>query len=111
MEVHSQSTVSAQMVTPSDGTDSLIEVRIIASRERLHTEEHSAGQPGPQTYPVSSTQIPGASNTCPGRRDLLGSQVPQFVRQHVFHGQRSAREQLCLLYTSPSPRDGLLSRM
>src|SRR5680860_930753 len=43
MEVHSQSTVSAQMVTPSDGTDSLIEVRIIASRERLHAEEHSAG--------------------------------------------------------------------
>src|SRR5660398_215996 len=65
MEVHSQSTVSAQMVTPSDGTDSLIEVRIIASRERLHAEEHSAGQPGPQTYPVSSTQIPGESNTCP----------------------------------------------
>src|SRR5660398_273513 len=86
MEVHSQSTVSAQMVTPSDGTDSLIEVRIIASRERLHAEEHSAGQPGPQTYPVSSTQNPGESNTCPGRRDLLGSQVPQFVRQHVFHG-------------------------
>ena len=37
-----------------------------------------------------------------------GVAVGQFVHQHQG---RPGREQACLLYTSPSPRDGLLSRM
>ena len=30
---------------------------------------------------------------------------------HIIHALRQAKPKTCLLYTSPSPRDGLLSRM
>ena len=33
------------------------------------------------------------------------------VEEHHLHEVNSLMEQDCLLYTSPSPRDGLLSRM
>ena len=46
----------------------------------------------------------------------LGGQVAQFraARRHPRHAGRLAQQadlRVCLLYTSPSPRDGLLSRM
>ena len=33
------------------------------------------------------------------------------VIEPVAVGKKTAKEKICLLYTSPSPRDGLLSRM
>ena len=35
----------------------------------------------------------------------------QEVRFRVFYDELGARRSACLLYTSPSPRDGLLARM
>ena len=32
-------------------------------------------------------------------------------REHLLGGEQAEQGQGCLLYTSPSPRDGLLSRM
>ena len=36
--------------------------------------------------------------------------IPQVINDYV-DGQRNTLSNICLLYTSPSPRDGLLSRM
>ena len=45
----------------------------------------------------------------------LSGTVDETALRHVLHGfdgaGATARVQGCLLYTSPSPRDGLLSRM
>ena len=37
--------------------------------------------------------------------------TPEFVRDEVAKGRAIIPANICLLYTSPSPRDGLLSRM
>ena len=41
----------------------------------------------------------------------IAPRLPQSVRAYLQQGVRGARPETCLLYTSPSPRDGLLSRM
>ena len=33
------------------------------------------------------------------------------AKQQARRGRRRVKKNVCLLYTSPSPRDGLLSRM
>ena len=44
--------------------------------------------------------------------DQVGGLGPAHVAQHHFGREDlGARVHVCLLYTSPSPRDGLLSRM
>ena len=43
-------------------------------------------------------------------RDKLESHLTAAVRRGIIDSQRGLYN-LCLLYTSPSPRDGLLSRM
>ena len=44
------------------------------------------------------------------RADLLVCDVPDY-RHLTYHFGINHVEKVCLLYTSPSPRDGLLSRM
>ena len=46
-------------------------------------------------------------------KELYGQQVGLPVDSHGFieHVKNWLNEEICLLYTSPSPRDGLLSRM
>ena len=44
-------------------------------------------------------------------QDNLGTQRFDFIQQVIKFNQLDARLDACLLYTSPSPRDGLLSRM
>mgnify|MGYP003379406564 CR=1 FL=1 len=47
-----------------------------------------------------------------GKKSAVKTVVPEVVRVYQFEGQRHVRDlRTCLLYTSPSPRDGLLSRM
>ena len=42
---------------------------------------------------------------------LNGNQYPASIYTLWTEAERNAIAQTCLLYTSPSPRDGLLSRM
>ena len=37
--------------------------------------------------------------------------LPLIEYGHIDYGENKIQEAVCLLYTSPSPRDGLLSRM
>src|SRR5665647_2479456 len=45
------------------------------------------------------------------QKDLHGGVLQHAHARVDLAVERRARDQLCLLYTSPSPRDGLLSRM
>ena len=46
-----------------------------------------------------------------GIKDSLSIEVEQFEIPHTRYAINSSNNTICLLYTSPSPRDGLLSRM
>ena len=46
-----------------------------------------------------------------GARVVARAWVDSEYRQRLLSDATSAISELCLLYTSPSPRDGLLSRM
>ena len=67
---------------------------------------------------ISKTNLPGTSHfTCFLRGELVGEwgEVGEKRAQYRIHaveqGQTLQSALTCLLYTSPSPRDGLLSRM
>ena len=49
----------------------------------------------------------------PGLNALFGLEYKNYANEHaeIFSSENSDRAFDCLLYTSPSPRDGLLSRM
>ena len=63
--------------------------------------------------PITSDPYNQASFFAPGSVDTQGAfAAQQAAQQNAYNqamNQRSAN--ICLLYTSPSPRDGLLSRM
>ena len=46
-----------------------------------------------------------------GLDDILGGGIPEFSFNIIAAAPDCGKTTLCLLYTSPSPRDGLLSRM
>ena len=65
----------------------------------------------------SAADLPEADSITPVAIDLVagldeGMKLPELDRVDVLvHAAARATKYSCLLYTSPSPRDGLLSRM
>ena len=87
------------------------------------TVPHFAGQLLAQAAGVPMTHV-AYKGGAPAAQDLIGGQVPLMVDtasetiEHHKSGKvrilavtGETRTKACLLYTSPSPRDGLLSRM
>ena len=44
-------------------------------------------------------------------KDKFFEDTKNLTDKELFDGMKTEKAELCLLYTSPSPRDGLLSRM
>ena len=66
-------------------------------------------QLSPDTSRQGASALPNRISTTPR---VIGSDKATIV-DYVFYGSEVAIQEVkgCLLYTSPSPRDGLLSRM
>ena len=72
---------------------------IIGSKDPVHPNDHcNMAQSSNDTFPTAMHIA-----TAMASRDVL---IPGLEKL-----EKSLRNKICLLYTSPSPRDGLLSRM
>ena len=61
--------------------------------------------------PLKHVIVGKADGCCiPAPEPALDAKVPEDSDMKGSHGPRT-KDTVCLLYTSPSPRDGLLSRM
>ena len=91
------------------------------SRVRVHLSERTAKVPGIGFVAITRVRHPWhlvfEADLPEYRHFMVGRRKPAFRARRHFEvrqeakASRTLREYGCLLYTSPSPRDGLLSRM
>ena len=105
---------SVAVHSPCDADDSLPSVDVIRAAQRKAVADLGDNL---RSFPTTFGQVSLADDLFRvrvGSRDVLwipsGDKALQ-VRLMVCAHMRSAGHRGCLLYTSPSPRDGLLSRM
>ena len=81
--------------------------RIAAIVARIVAE--AGGRPAAIKYPTLSAMLPWLQAACPNVRWVhVARPLEESIQSLIDRSQRPGH---CLLYTSPSPRDGLLSRM
>ena len=82
----------------------------------IHASEISMRE-GPAVESISALVHEGQSLVVQVTKDPIGSKGARLTTQlsipsrYLVYMPRTAHVGICLLYTSPSPRDGLLSRM
>ena len=77
----------------------------VLSKSQALYEDRTAEGYQPYQGPTMAEFTPEQQQAFTGIAGLAGQQAPKFAEAEQL------TRQACLLYTSPSPRDGLLSRM
>ena len=93
----------ALVVTPNLDEASLLVGRPLATEEAMQAAAQELLAKGARAVLLKGGHLPGDVVS-----DLLATQSGEL---HWMRGPRIPSPNTCLLYTSPSPRDGLLSRM
>ena len=102
------------MILELDAGNSQIKWRILTMPQDAGIEVAAQGKSA--TLNELRTSLPldlviSSARACSVRADSTLQNVAGWVRQRWDIELRIAQVSTCLLYTSPSPRDGLLSRM